>query len=228
MRSNWSLPIAASLALGAQAAPPPRVEIAYEVARNGTAVAEVTDRLEHDGRSYRLQESWKGKGIFALRGEANRSSRGAVHGRTLRPLEYEDRRTGRDTARAKFGWEAKTLTLQYKGGPETRPLPPGAQDRLSFLWSLAFDPPAKQAVTLHVVDGKGVSTYVFQVAGRERIRTPAGEFDALKLVKKKDAPGDRSSEVWLAADRHHLPVRILVTEKDGTRLDTVAVRIAAQ
>lgn len=224
---NWFFPIALSVSVAAAAAPPQRVEIAYEVARNGAAMAEVIGRLEHDGRSYRLQESWKGKGVYALRGEAKRSSRGAVEGKALRPLEYEDQRTGRDTARAKFGWEAKTLTLQYKGGPETRPLPAGAQDRLSFLWSLAFDPPGAQPVTLNVADGKGVSTYIYQAAGRERIRTPAGTFDALKLVKRKERPEDRSSEVWLATDRHHLPVRVLVTEKDGTRLETVAVRIAA-
>jgi hypothetical protein len=224
---SWCFPIAASLAGAAFAAPPARVEIAYEVARNGAAIAEVVDRLEHDGRLYRLEETWKGKGVYALRGEAKRTSRGAVAGKTLRPFEFEDRRTGRDTARALFGWDAKTLTLQHKGGPETRPLPPDAQDRLSFLWSLAFDPPGARPVSMSVADGRGVSTYVYQSAGRERIRTPAGAFDALRLVKKKEGADARGSEVWLAADRGHVPVRIVVTEKDGTRLEQVAVRIAA-
>jgi hypothetical protein len=224
---NWFFPIAISLPLAAPAAPPSRVEVAYEVARNGAAVAEVIDRLEHDGRAYRLEESWKGKGVFALRGEAQRSSRGTVAGRELRPLEFEDRRSGRPAARVQFGWDAKTLTLQYKGGPETRPLPPGAQDRLSFLWSFSFDPPRGEVVTLNVADGKGVSTQVYQPAGRERIRTPAGAFDALKLAKKKDRADERGTELWLAADRHFVPVRILVTEKDGTRIEQIAVRIAA-
>ncbi len=226
MRSSF-LPIAISLPLAAAAAPPARLEVAYEVARNGTAVAEVTDRLEHDGRAYRLEQSWKGKGVFALRGEAQRSSRGAIAGKELRPHEFEDRRTGRPAARALFGWEAKTLTLQYKDGPETRPLPPRAQDRLSFLWSFAFDPPRGQPVILSVADGKGVSRYVYRSAGRERIRTPAGAFEALKLAKQKDGADDRGTEVWLAADRHYVPVRIVVTEKDGTRIEQVAVRIAA-
>ena len=49
------------LASGVCAATPVRVEIAYDVLRNGTAVGEIVTRLEHDGRSYRISETWKGK-----------------------------------------------------------------------------------------------------------------------------------------------------------------------
>jgi len=228
---NWSTRIALSLALGlpsaAPATPPQRVEITFEVAHSsGLVLAEVTERLEHDGRTYRLEESWNGRGVFALRGEAHRSSRGTLEAGALRPLEYEDRRSGRDTGRASFSWNTKTLTLQYKGDPQRRPLEPGTQDRLSLLWSFTFKPPGKQPVTVYVADGKGVSTHIYDPAGRERIRVPAGEFEALKLVRRKDGPQDRGAEVWLAADRDYLPVRILLTEKDGTHLDQTAVRIA--
>ena len=58
------------------------------------------------------------------------------------------------------------------------------------------------------------------------MKTPAGEFDALKLVKQKDNPQDKATEIWLAADRHYLPVRILVVDKDGTRLDQLAAKIS--
>ena len=225
---NWSIPIALSLASAAAAAPPQRVEIGFEIARNGLVVAEVHERLEHDGRRYHLSETWKGKGIFALRGEARRISRGAVGADGLRPLEFEDQRSGRETARARFDWSAKTLTLQYKSEPASRPLPEAALDRLSFLYGFAFRNPGAQAATFNVTDGRSVTTYVYQAAGRERVKTPAGEFDALKLVKRRDHPQDRATEIWLAADRHYLPVRIVLVEKDGTRLETVAVKIATQ
>ncbi len=213
MRSLF-VPIALSLAATAVAAPPQRVEIAYEVARNGTAVAEVSERLEHDGRSYRLQEIWRGKGIYALRGEATRSSRGAVVADGLRPVAFEDKRTGREPLQVQFDAAPKSPTLQR-------------QDRLSFVWTFAFAPP-REAVNVSVADGKRVAGYLYQVAGRERIRTPAGEFDALKLVKRRDGPDDRGTEIWLAADRHYLPVRILVTDKAGVRIDQVAVKIDVQ
>jgi len=203
---------ACGLVAAAVAAPPQRVEIGYEIARNGSVVAEVRERLEHDGRSYRLSQTWTGKGIYSLRGEATRSSQGAVAADGLRPHKFEDKRSGRDTRRAEFDPAARTPTLQR-------------QDRLSFIWTFAFAPP-RETATVAVADGKHVTTYAYQLAGRERVKTPAGEFDALKLVKRKDNPQDRVTEIWLAADRHYLPVRILVVDKDGMRLDQLAVRIA--
>jgi len=216
MRNSF-FPIALSLivsAASAAAAPPQRVEIGYEVARNGSVVAEVSERLEHDGRSYRLTETWRGRGIYSLRGEAVRSSRGAVAADGLRPQAYEDKRSGRDPVHAEFDPAAKTPTLLR-------------QDRLSFIWTFAFAPP-RETVTVSVADGKHVSSYAYQAAGRERVKTPAGEFDALKLVKRRDHPQDRATEIWLAADRNYIPVKVLIVEKDGTRIEQLATRIAAQ
>jgi len=213
MRS-WFLTIVLSSAIGAAAAPPQRVEIGYEIARDGSVLAEVSQRLEHDGRSYRLTETWKGKGVYALRGEATRSSQGAIVADGLRPGKFEDKRTGRAARQAEFDPAASTPT-------------PLRQDRLSFIWTFAFAPP-RDAVTLSVADGRHVTSYTYQAAGRERVKTPAGEFDALKLVKRKVRAEDRATEIWLAADRHYLPVRILIVENDGTRLDQVAVKISPQ
>lgn len=211
---NLFFPIVFSLAVPAAAAPPQRVEVGYEIARNGSIVAEVTERLEHDGRSYRLTETWRGRGIYALRGEAARSSRGAVATDGLRPQAFEDKRSGRDARRAEFDPAAKTPTLLR-------------QDRLSFIWTFAFAPP-REAVTVSVADGKNVSSYVYQPAGRERLKTPAGEFDALKLVKRRDNPQDRATEIWLAADRNYIPVKVFIVDKDGTRIEQLAVKIAVQ
>jgi hypothetical protein len=208
---NLYLTIALSFASAAAAAPPLDVEIGYEVARNGSVLAEVNQRLEHDGRTYRLSETWKGMGIYSVRGEATRSSRGAIVSDGLRPRKFEDQRPGRETRHAEFDPAAKTPTLLR-------------QDQLSFIWNLAFAPP-RDLVTLSVSDGKRVTSYTYQVAGRERVKTPAGEFDALKLVKRGAHPQDKATEIWLAADRNYLPVRTLVTEKDGTRVDQVAVKI---
>lgn len=209
MRSFF-IPILFSVALRLEAAPPQRVEIVYDLARNGTSVAEVTERLEHDRRHYRLEELWKGKGVFALRGDGRRASRGSIAKDGLRPAEFEDRRPGREAKRVEFDAQAPGPALEH-------------QDRLSFVWNFVFFPPSGE-VTVRVADANGVATQVFRVAGKERVRVPAGEFDALKVVRK----GDRLTELWLATDRSNLPVKIVLTEKDGTRYEQSAVRIAAQ
>src|SRR3954454_21259481 len=112
MRNKLFSLIALSLALPALAAPPKRVEIAYEMSRNGTAFAELVERLEHDGKTYRLSAHMKGKGVFALRGDAERSSRGSIASDGLHPAEFEDKRSSRETVRAKFDWPGKTLVLE--------------------------------------------------------------------------------------------------------------------
>jgi len=211
---NLFLTIALSFASAALAVPPQRVEIGYEIARDGSVLAEVSQRLEHDGRSYRLTEVWKGKGMLSLRGEATRLSQGAVVADGLRPRKFEDQRAGRETRRAEFDPSAKTVTLLR-------------QDQLSLIWTFAFAPP-RDAVTASVADGKRVTSYTYQVAGRERVKTPAGDFDALKLAKRQVNPQDKVTEIWLAVDRQYIPVRILVIDKDGRRLDQQATKISAQ
>ncbi len=215
--------------LTAAAAPAHRVEIAYDVMRNGMPVAELVEKLEHDGKTYRLSAHLNGKGMFALRGDATRSSRGTIAPDGLHPTEFEDKRTGRDTARAKIDRGAGQLTLQAKeGATETKPLPADIQDRLSFAYNFAFSVPGRAPVSVSVTDGKGISTSTYRAAGREKVSTPAGEFEALKLERQKKQPEDRTSEIWLAAKHGYVPVRILVVEKDGTRIDQVATRISAQ
>ena len=212
------------------AAPPNRVEVVYDVSRNGMVLGEVTERLEHGDGKYQLIETTRGRGFLASLGSIRRSSRGTVAATGLRPLEFVDERTGRETARASFDWDAKTLTMQFRGGPEVQPLPPNPQDRLSFLLSLAFVPPGAQPVNMSVADGGSVSQYVFAVVGRERMKVPAGEFDTIKVARVKDGPDDRrTTEIWLAPAHGNILVRMLVTDnKDGTQIDQVATKISGQ
>lgn len=220
MRSLCLLLIsAASLA---QAAPPARIEIAFELTRNGAVMAETVESLEHAAGRYQLTETWSGKGVYALMGTIKRTSRGTIGADGSRPEEFTDERTGRPPARARFDWSAQRLTQEYRDGPRTEPLPPEAQDRLSFLLALSFLPGRAPAARFAIFDGRGQSRHEYQVGARERLKTPAGEFDTVIVQRHSDK---ESARLWLAAALGHLPVRLLVVQKDGTRLDQVATRI---
>lgn len=205
----------------ARAAPPAQAEITYDLIRNGSKVAEMVERLEHANGRYQLTETLKGKGIYALLGKAKRTSQGNVVADGLRPLQFEDERSGRDTARAWFDWNAGTVTMRYKGASRTEPMPPNPHDSLSSLLVLSFAPP-REAVTMHVINGRGMSTHVYRPLGQERVTIPAGEFDSLKLGREKQ---NGRVEIWLAIAYGLLPVRLLV-EEDGARYDQVATRIS--
>jgi len=226
MRNSFWLLISLSLAFGAaaQTAPPARVHIEYELLRNGSAMAEVVEELEHGNGTYRLTETWKGRGIYALLGRAKRVSEGSMSAWGPRPQEYTDERSGRSTQHVSFDWTANTITRRYKGATRTEPVPRDTQDRLSFLLALAFLSQKAEPVSFHIADGRGMSRHTYKLDGRERIRTPAGEFDAVKLARRNDS--GELSEIWLAANRGYLPVRLVVTEKSGTRYEHVATRIS--
>jgi hypothetical protein len=218
-----SLPLA--LAALAQETPPARVEIEYDLMRNGKLMAEVVERLEHANGTYRLTETWRGKGVYALLGRAKRTSEGSLTADGPRPHEYVDERSGRDTQRASFDWTANTITRRYKGATRTEPVPVDTQDRLSFLLALTVKSQKGGPISFHIADGRGMSRHTYTPNGRERVAVRAGEFDTVKLIRKNEGSSE-VAEIWLAANRSYLPVRIVVQEKDGTRYEHVATRIS--
>jgi uncharacterized protein YndB with AHSA1/START domain len=223
---------AACIFAGACAAQPPhKVSLTYDLSYNGVVAAELTEVLEHDGKSFSLTSEGRGKGIGALlyRGAAKRSCRGEVTSAGLRPLEYRDQRGDKPAAVARFDWVRKTLTQEHDGKNETTNMVPPLQDRLSFLYNYAFQSspdlkPGKE-IKVTLTDGKGLTQFHYNVAGSEVLKTPAGELETVHLVKQRDSKEDRGTEIWFASGRDYLPVRILVIEKDGVRIDQVLTRI---
>ena len=224
MRRSLLLLTSLAWLASAAAAPPQRLELAWELAKDGSPIAEIVQTLDYSHGNYQITELWRGRGLYRLMGTIKRQSRGEVGADGLRPVEYTDERSGRATERATFDWKAKTVTYQYKGPAITTALPPNPRDRLQFLLQFAFRPPRGEQVALDVVDGRGISDQVYRVEGREQFKSAAGEFDALKLVRRKH--GGERAEIWLAADREYLPVRIIIIDKKGARLDQVVTRIS--
>jgi len=224
--------IAACVFAGACAAQPPhKLTLTYELSYNGIVAAEMTDVLEHEGKHFSLSSEGRGKGIGALlyHGTAKRWCRGVITSTGLRPLEYREQRGDKPASVAKFDWIGKTLTLEHDGKIETTKLVPGMQDRLSFLYNFAFEaaPDLKTGKQIKVTatDGRGLTRFRYTVAAPEMLKTPAGEFETVHLVKQRENDEDKGTELWFARDRDYLPVRILVVDKDGARMDQVLTHI---
>lgn len=226
MMRNWSCLLLSLWLAAAHAEPPPKIEIAYELQRNGSAIADVVERLEYANGSYRLTETWKGRGLYSLLGSARRVSQGSLAEGVLRPNEFFDERSGRDTARAWFDWKKKKLTMQYKGERKVEPLYPDGQDRLSFLFALSLVPGRAETASYHVADGKGLSHHRYALRGKERVRTPAGEFETVRVERLREPNDKDSAELWLAVELGYIPVRLLDVEKDGTRYEQFATRVS--
>jgi hypothetical protein len=208
----------------AQAVPPERITLTYELKRN-SLVVDVSETLEHDGRTYVITSEGKGRGILALFGLLKRTSRGRITAQGLRPDEFRDERPGGWTVSAKFDWNARSVTQEKNGKSETLKMPATAQDPLSLAYSFAFVPPKGKEYDVTRADGRGLTPFRFTVVGNEKLATPAGEMQTLHIAKVLDGPEDKSTDIWFAAERDFLPVRVLVVEKDGTRSDQMVTRI---
>lgn len=210
----------------APAVPPARVALVYELVREGTPIAEVTEVVEHADGRYTIASEAKGKGVLAALplGTFRRDSAGTVTQEGLRPSVYRDQRGGR-IAVATFDWPARTLVTEFRGQAENHPLDGAAHDRLTQLYTFAFAGAPAGEIAMRVTDGRGVSDQRFAVAGRERVTLRAGAFDTVRLERVRE-PGDRREAiVWLAVERDYLPVRVLIVERDGARFDQTLERI---
>src|SRR5215831_14729833 len=119
------------VSLAAQAAPPARVKVTYEISAKGMG-GEAVETLDHDGKTYSIVSEARGRGILATIGVLNRrTSRGRITADGLQPDEYRDERPFGWVATAKFDWEARTVTQEHKGKSETFKMSAIAQDPLS-------------------------------------------------------------------------------------------------
>jgi Protein of unknown function (DUF3108) len=106
-------------------------------------------------------------------------------------------------------------------------LPANTHDRLSFPYNFAFQAPRASDLNFSMTDGKKISSYRYRIVEQVTLNTDMGELKTLHIVKQheKDDPG---TELWLAIDHYYLPVRILVTEEDGDKLDQIIKQISYQ
>ena len=210
-------------------AAPQKLVAVYHVTRNGQPFADVTETFTQQGGRYKLESITKGIGVYGLFGERRLASEGEVTSDGLRPSHFEQQQgdSAKKAVSAEFDWAAKQLAMKSKGNVTTAPLEAGTQDLASFAYQFMFMPPKGDEVVLPMTTGKKQRVYRYKVDARAvEIDTGAGKFKTLHLVNAKD--GGEEKELWLGAEAHHLPVRILMVDEKGAKIEQVLTRLDAQ
>lgn len=207
---------------------PHHVGIHYNLSRDGLVIATLDETLEHSGNAYTINSVTQAVGIatFFYKDPGKRASSGTITPAGLRPRDYDDQRGKDSRSSAHFDWEKMLLTMVDNGKPEQHELTSATTDRLSFFYNFAFAQPAEKELSFVVTDGRHLPVYRYEVKGTETLSTPIGDLETLHLVYIKDAPDDKSSDLWLAVKYHLLPVRFLIVDKNGVKLDQVITKIA--
>jgi len=137
----------------------------------------------------------------------------------LMPDRMVEQRQGRDLAAVNF--QRDKGLVSFSGPSTTLPLPPGAQDRASWLLQLPMLAAAVQAhwaaghstLSLPVFTTRGEDQlWRFTVVAEETLPGPQGApVRTWRLVREPVGPYDSRVEVWLARDHGLVPWRLRFT-----------------
>lgn len=188
----------------------PAATLDYAVTR-GARRGSAQLRWRHDGASYELALDTRVGALPAL----GSASTGAIDAHGIAPDRYVESRRGRERRAANF--EREQGLIRYSGPAVEHELPPGAQDRLSWLLQLGgvlaadarFEAAGSQ-VQLFVAGSRGdAEVWTFTSAGRETVELADGSaIAAVRFDREPRRPYDTRASVWLAPAHHHLPVRV--------------------
>ncbi len=164
------------------------------------------------------------------------SSEGEVTPEGLAPRLYDEvtRIALRDPVRRTIRLDAQTILLP---GGQVLPRPDGVQDSASqfvqMTWLFTTKPQwlePGRTVEFPLALPRRVQTWAYDVIGRERLATPAGEVDAVHVRPRREAGrgGDLVAEMWVAPTLQYLPVRILIRQDAENFVDLTIDRLPQQ
>lgn len=224
------LALAMFVAVSVQAAPPdvfqPRTD-RYDVSWGAIGLGEGTISLSAlpGGNCYRFETVTKPLAIVRWTyGSPRETSEFCVEDGQIRPrhFEYHNDKRAKDGFTLDFDHQAAKVKAIKNGEIKIRELPEQAYDRFLIQlvvrqWVIAnAGQPDTPPLEVKMVDHRRIKTYRFEIAGAEKLDTPAGRFDTL-LVQRIDDP-DNSLRFWVAPSLGYVPVKVQQIEKGETKL----------
>ncbi|HSG93222.1 MAG TPA: DUF3108 domain-containing protein [Methylotenera sp.] len=223
--------VMAEQAVRSNAALPKSIHAVYEVTKDGQPFANVHEQFVVNGNSYQLESVTKGIGVYALFGERVLNSSGKVTAQGLKPDHFELRQGGnpKKTLLADFDWEKQNLRMTVKGKPRDEALAAGTQDLASFAYQFMYMPqPLKGDIAVTLTTGKKLKQYQYAINPKsEKISSAGAQYKTLHL-KPSAQDNEESKELWLAADYHYLPVRILMVDDSGQKLEQTLTELKVE
>ncbi len=192
---------------------PRRLTLEYR-ARYGLASGKQTLLWVNEGERYTITSVAAASGLASLvfSGQLVQTSHGRINATGLRPETFWDQR-GSKRSQSRFDYDAHTILTESNKGLRSTPLPERTQDVQSLLFQIALTAPPPTDSQNAVFNGKTLRVYRYRVVGEALLDTPLGKLRTVHMVRVTESNTDRF-EVWLAADRHYLPVK-LSTEISG-------------
>lgn len=211
----------------------PEFDALYEFERGRVTIGETRMALEHTQDDiYRYTSHSEAVGFISVFVDDVIDEESVFHyedGR-FRPVTYDYRHTGSSRNRnesIKYNWKDGVAHVNYRGHESTVALEPGTLDRFLFQLAVSVDAARGELPkTYRIIDNGRVKAYRITSSGKESVRTPAGEFDAIR-VERVDDTRDKSLTLWLAPALDYLPVRVEQEKRNEEPLRLVLKKITS-
>jgi len=217
---------------------PEKLELEYDLTRNGIGIGEVNRTLQHRADGSYLHTMWtRPTGLARLLTQTEWREEGEfiVQGADVLPRHFSETRTGDKRAyehRVAFNREKSMLLF---GNAASQPLPRDIQDQSSAIYALMLNPIAQAGERiLPLTDGKNIETYRFIYQGKESLPTPFGTHETVVIRRVSQRQFEREQRcrtqtkpdadckepddftLWLAPAKGYVPVKLKRRRKDET------------
>jgi hypothetical protein len=211
-------------------AQPTNIQLEYEVSRNESPFGTVKESYVQEGVQYRIASTTKGKGLYALLGSREMTSKGTVTAEGLVPEKFQFKRgsSASKTLSTSFNWASHQLSMLVKGKTRVAKLLPRTVDLVSYPYQFMFTPLDGNQVKIALTTGKKLKQYTYKVVARDVMLNVGGtQYKTLHLVNTA-VGGEKKKELWLAEETHYIPVKYLVVDKDGEKIEQVLTKISME
>ncbi len=188
----------------------------FKVVKAGTAMLEVKGEQFPDGREVlRFVVTTRTVGLIGRFYPLGDRVESVFDPNTMQSLAYRfEAKRGKKTRRRVVTFDhvgQKAAVSLNKDPPKTVAIPGGVLDSLSALYYLRTrdDYAVDKPIIVEVFDGGKNRSIEIRTLGREQVKTPAGEFEAITITASEGIFMSKGGiTVWLSDDSRKVPVRI--------------------
>lgn len=209
---------------------PKQIRLEYEISRDGKPLAIVKESFYQDGKQYRIESITKGIGIYALLGERKLTSIGEVTDNGLQPTHFELHQGDhpKKWLISDFDWQNNALIMQLKGKTKTEVLVKGTQDLASYAYQFMFNPPNASEFHIAITTGKKLKQFLYQITSQNVSLDIGGKVYQTIHVSTVNAESNENRVLWLAPDQYFLPLKMVMTDDSGNKIEQIATMLHAE
>ena len=209
----------------------PLYQATYSIGRNDFRIGDASFSLtQNQDGTYTYTSVSKAAGLVSLfvSDVVTETSRFKVMDGELQSLQYTYEHTGNDKDKKeniRFDWDKHVAHSNEGGKQHTLPLTAGTYDRLLAQLAVSVNLEAGKTVgEYRVLDHNEISIYHMQPQGDTDLKTPAGEYKVIDMVRKVPKK-NRVTTFWLAPKLDYLPVQMQQTEPGKATISLVLTDI---